>query len=67
MYTRIYIQFDNEHFLLFITNYQISLYTPHENKKIERRVRKTSEDKWRSRKSGKNEYKAVLFHATWIA
>ena len=35
-------------------NYQISLYPPHKNRKIERRVKKTSGDLW-SRKSGKNE------------
>ena len=36
-------------------NYQISLYLLHENRKIERKLRKTSGDQWRSKKSGKNE------------
>ena len=35
---------------------KISLYPPHENRKIEKKgKRKTSADQWRSRKSGKNE------------
>ena len=36
-------------------NYQISLYPPLEDRKIERRVRKTYTDQLRSRKSGKKE------------